>query len=226
MYDAVIAGGGLAGLDAGAAAAARIAGAARAGRREDAASGARGGTQGRRVERRDRRALLPERSSASSRTCAPGSSRSSACAISSLTAAITTSRRRFELGPPQFPVGAVVSARSRPARERAVRRAVGRRRRGAGRLQGPARRIERGRAPAPRSSTSTAPAASRTVEARLVVDASGRAGLIRRQLGLTKAGHARRQRLLVPRQARRIEVDDWIDRSGMARRACRPASAG
>ena len=63
----------------------------------------RGGVQGRRVERRDRRALFSERSSASSRTCAAHTSRSSGCATSSPTATTATSRTRVELGPPCFP---------------------------------------------------------------------------------------------------------------------------
>ena len=106
--------------DPRATAAAGSAGAAGVRRREPHASGARGGVQGRRIERRDWRALLPHASSASSRTCASGSSRSSACATSFRRRTIARSRTRFELGPTVLPAGAVVSARSRPPRELAA----------------------------------------------------------------------------------------------------------
>ena len=101
---------------------ARSAVAARAPCREAAASGARSGVQGRRVERRDRRALLPERARSRAASARAASSRSSGCATSFRTSDNRDIDARVELGPAALPAGAVVPARSRPAREHAAAR--------------------------------------------------------------------------------------------------------
>ena len=60
--------------------------------------------------------------------------------------------------------------------------------------------------------------ARRTVRTRWIADASGRAGLIRRQLGLTRTSTHRAQRLLVPRQGsrrhRRLEQRSGLEGAG------------
>ena len=117
-YDVVILGGGLAGLCLARQLRQEEAPHRGAGGREAAASGARGRLQGRRVERRDRRALLPE---APRPRAAPGrraSSRSSGFRYF-FTARATTATcvSRIELGPPRFPPVPSLPARPRPSRE-------------------------------------------------------------------------------------------------------------
>ena len=68
------------------------------------------------------------------------------------------------------------------------------------------------------------PGGSGSVQARWLVDASGRCGLIRRQLGLTRAvTHGANAAWF--RVKERVKVDDW---SGIlpGRRGCQPVSAG
>ena len=102
-YDVAILGGGLAGGCLARQLRQEAPDAARAGRREAAASGSRSGVQGRRVERRNRRALFSEEPRPRAAPARARSSKSSGCAISSPTATIATSRQRVELGPSEFP---------------------------------------------------------------------------------------------------------------------------
>ena len=102
----------------------------------------------------------------------------------------------------------VVPARSRPFREHPPRTGAERRDRNRGRLPrhaDPARRwIARGVVRA------RLPAGERTETARWIVDASGRAGLLRRQLGLGRpVSHAANACWF--RFSSRVAIDDWSD---------------
>ena len=190
--------------------------------RETPAPGAGSGLQGRRVERRDRRALLSAACSASSRICASSISKSSACATSSRTRRTSDITRRVELGPPFFPAGAVVPARSRPPRELAARRPARLRRRRCSttarvkRIELEARRAHAWRSPGPAARHGPDALGGRRQRPRRAAPASARARPCR---------SARRQRRVVPRQHAR-QARRLVRRSGVAgARAVRPALA-
>ena len=149
--------------------------------------------QGRRVERRDRRALFPEdRRSRAAPALRPSREARPALLLSG---------RRQPRSPPALraraagvSAGAVVSARSRSSRKLPVRDGSGRRHR----RPRPRQRARRSRSAIRCTrSSSRRPPAIETVQARWLVDASGRGGLVRRRFELTRRGGAPGQRELV-----------------------------
>ena len=119
--------------------------------------------------------------------------------------------------------GAVVPARSRAARELSARTDA---RAGRDVLDGCRVQIDRARRSDGASRDARRRRAARaTVTARWVVDASGRAGLLKRQLGLARPSTHGANACVVPRQlARARSTTGRTTRRG--RRACRRACAG
>ena len=180
-YDVAILGGGLAGGCLARQLRQEAPAAARPRRRKAPASGARGGLQGRRIERRDRRPLFPEAARARAAPSRASSSKSSGSATSSRMPATATSPR--------------ASSSARPTSRRCRRSssiAGGWRTCCFAPTPSSARRCSTAVAsgsialgeqrPASRVAV-RARRARATITARWVVDASGRAGLLKRQLG-------------------------------------------
>ena len=189
-YDVLIAGGGLAGLCL-ARQLTREAPDLRvflAERRSAPRSGGR--VQGRRIERRDRRALLSEASSVSSRTCASAQLEKLGLRYFFPADDNRDIATRVELGPPAFPpVPSFQLDRGRLENMLLRTQPRGRRRRCS--TTAASSRFELERRIVHRLDVRVRAAAPRPSKARWVVDASGRAGLLKRQLGLARPSRAR-----------------------------------
>ena len=177
-----------------------------AGRARSAAPGPRSGIQGRRIERRDRRALLPKACSASKPHLSSDQLEKLGCATSSRTGTTATSRPRRARAR-RLPAGAVVPARSWPARELRCCRWPRRRRRRARRLRGARDRLGADRArvsfATPGGTRTVADALARRRErSRRPAEAAARAGAARSRTAPTPAGSA---------SPSRVCVDDWSD---------------
>ena len=170
------------------------------------------------ASRASRSARITFRSgSGSSRTCAPRSSRSSDCATSSRTATTATSRSASSSARRSFPpVPSFQLDRGRLENYPAARRT---RELGATVLDGCRVRIDRARQRGAIACRCPGPDGSREITARWVVDASGRAGLLKRQLGLVRAEPARRERGAGGASARAC-ASTTGRRPGAGRRAC------